>query len=199
MRHLHGLLHHHGYQVLGAGHNDDAIHRQRLKHVQRHVAGAGRHIHEHIIHIVPQGITPELLHHAADDRPAPDDRVRLVLQQQVHGHQLDAGGGGHGHDGVALRHGPAMDAEGLGDGGAGDVRVQNGGAIALPPQRHRQLAGDHGLAYAALAGHHAVDPTYAAAGAEGLFLKYVYFLALAAAFAAGAAIMGAIAHNRFSF
>ena len=54
---------------LGAGHNDDAIHWQRLKHVQRHVAGAGRHIHEHIIHIVPQGVAPELLHPAADDRP----------------------------------------------------------------------------------------------------------------------------------
>ena len=77
--------------------------------------------------------------------------------------------------------------------------VMSASRMALPPQRHRQLAGDHGLAYAALAGHHAVDLTYAAAGAEGLLFKYVGFLALAAAFAAGAAIMGAIAHNRFSF
>ena len=122
-----------------------------------------------------------------------------MSQQQVHAHQLNAGAALYRQDGVADGFGPAVDTEGAGNGGTGDVRVQNGHVVALTPHRHRQLAGDHGLAYAALAGHHAVDLTYAAAGAEGLLFKYVGFLALAAAFAAGAAIVGAIAHNRFSF
>ena len=135
----------------------------------------------------------------ADDGAAPDDGIGLVLQQQVHAHQLDAGAGDDRQNGVLSGHGPAVDTEGLGDGGAGDVGVQNGHIVAPALHGDGQLAGDHGLADAALAGHHAVDLTYAAAGAEGLFLKYVYFLALAAAFAAGAAIVGAIAHNRFSF
>ena len=75
----------------------------------------------------------------------------------------------------------------------------NGYVIALAPYGHRQLAGDHGLAHAALAGHDAVDFAYAAAGPQGLLLEYVGFLALTAAFAAGAAIMGAIAHCYVSF
>ena len=92
-----------------------------------------------------------------------------------------------------------MDTEGLGDGGAGDVGVQHGGAIALALHGHGQLAGDHGLAYAALAGHNAVDLAYPAALVEGLFLKYIGFLALPAALAAGTAIMGTFAHNNSSF
>ena len=89
--------------------------RDGLKDAQRHVAGARRHIDEEVVDI-PEDVGPELGDHAADDGAAPDDGICLMLQQQVHGHQLDAGGGGHGHDGVALRHGAAVDAEGLGDG-----------------------------------------------------------------------------------
>ena len=92
-----------------------------------------------------------------------------------------------------------MDAEGLGDGGAGDVGVQHGGTAAPALHSDGQLAGDHGLAHAALAGDHAVDLAHAAARMEGLLFKYVDFLALAATFAAGAAIMCAFAHNDNSF
>ena len=79
----------------------------------------------------------------------------------------------------------------------GELEERN--SILAKVDEKKYIHGDHGLAYAALAGHHAVDLTYAAAGAEGLLFKYVGFLALAAAFAAGAAIVGTFAHNRFSF
>ena len=44
-------------------------------------------------------------------------------------------------------HGVAMDAESLGDGGAGDIGVQNTHLIAPAAHGDSQLAGDHGLAY----------------------------------------------------
>lgn len=48
-----------------------------------------------------------------------------------------------------------MDAEGLGDGGTGDVGIQNADLMAPAAHGDRQLAGDHGLSDAALAGHDA--------------------------------------------
>ena len=120
-------------------------------------------------------------------------------RQQVHAHQLDARAGLHGDDGVLGAHGPAVDAEGLGDGGAGDVGVQYGGAEALALHGDGQLACDHGLAYAALAGDHAVDLAHPAALVQGLLFEYVCLLALSAAFTAAAAIMGTFAHRDISF
>jgi len=58
-----------------------------------------------------------------------------------------------------------------------------------------QLAGDHGLADAALAGHHAVYLADPAALSQGLDLEGAFTLALRAVFTAGAAIVGTIAHN----
>ena len=197
--HFHGLLHHHAHQLLGAGHDDDAVHRQGLEHVQGYVAGSGRHIHEHIVHVLPQHVPPELLHHAADDGAAPDDGVSLVLQQQIYAHQLDAGAGDDGEDGILGGRGPAMDTEGLGDGGTGDVGVQHRHIVAPALHGDGQLAGDHGLADAALAGHHAVNLADPAALPQGLDLEGAAPLALGAAFTAAAAIVGTIAHNQFSF
>ena len=141
----------------GAGHDDDAVHRQSLEHVQGHVTGSGRHIHEHIVHVLPQHVAPELLDHAADDGAAPDDGVGLVLQQQVHAHQLDAGAGDDGEDSVLGGGGPAMDTEGLGDGGAGDVGVENGGFKAAALHGNSQHRGDKAFAYAAFAADNADD------------------------------------------
>ena len=81
-----------------------------------------------------------------------------------------------------------MDAEGLGDGGAGDVRVQDAHPVAHPGHGDRQLGGDHALAHAALAADHADDVADHGMGVAGL----VQVLGLAAAVAAGGAVMGAL-------
>ena len=122
-----------------------------------------------------------------------------MLQQQVHAHQLDAGAGDDRQNGILGGHGPAVDTEGLGDGGAGDVSVQHGHIVAPALHGNGQLAGDHGLADAALAGHHAVNLADPAALPQGLDLEGAAALALRAAFTAAAAIVGTIAHNQFSF
>ena len=126
--------------------------------------------------------------------PPPDDRVRLIGQQQVGAHHLDAGFGHHGIQPRLTAHGLAVDAEGLGDGGAGDVGVQDAHLVAPAAHGDRQLAGDHGFAHAALAGHDAEH--FADVGLGMVLLQQgLGLLPLAAALAAGGAVMGAFAHN----
>ena len=88
-----------------------------------------------------------------------------------------------------------MYAEGLGDGGAGNIGVQYGHIVPLAAHGDGQLTGDHGLTNAALAGHNAVYLTYAAAVAQRLDLKGTAAFALGAALTATAAIMGTFTHN----
>ena len=94
--------------------------------------------------------------------------VGLVLQQEVDGHDLNTGLGFRGNQGVFRAHGPVMDAESLGDGGAGDISVQNTDLIAPAAHGNSQLAGDHGLAYAALTGYDTIDLAHMGVGMVGL-------------------------------
>ena len=89
---------------------------------------------------------------------------------------------------------PAVYAEDLGNRGAGDVRVQDSDLEAPAAHDDSQLAGDHGLADAALAGHHAVDLAHAGIGVV-LFQKRLGLLAFGTAFAAGGAVVGTFAHE----
>ena len=87
-----------------------------------------------------------------------------------------------------------MNAEGLGDGGTGDVGIQNAHLVAAAAHGDGQLAGDHGLADAALAGHDAID--FADLGLGMMLLQQgLRLLTFAAALAAGGAIMDAFAHD----
>ena len=153
--HLDGLSHDHAHQLLRAGHDDDAVHRQGLKNGQRHIAGSRRHVHKHEVHILPQDLLPELLDSPGNDRATPYHGGLLILQQQVDGHQLDAGAALHRVDGVFGAGGRAMDAEQLGDGRAGDVGIQHGGLVTHTAHRNGQHGAGHAFADAALAGYNA--------------------------------------------
>ena len=87
-----------------------------------------------------------------------------------------------------------MKAEGLGDGGAGDVGVQDAHGVATAAHGHRQLAAGHRLAHAALAGNDAVHLAHPGGGMM-LFQQGLGLLPLSAALAAGGAVMGAFAHG----
>ena len=192
-RHLDRLFYHHADQLLGRGHDDDAVQGDGLEDVQGYVAGAGRHIHKEIVY-VPDDVRPELGDHAADHRAPPDHGVGLVIQQEVDADELDAGLRLNREHAALVGHGPAVDAEGLGDGGAGDVRVQDAHLMPGAAGQDRQLAGDHGFADAALAGYDAVDLAYAGGGVVG-FQEGLGFGAFPAALAAGAAVVGAFCHS----
>ena len=195
--HLHRLGHDHGHQILGGGDDDDAIHRNALEHRQGHVAGSGRHIHEQIVHILPDHVGPELLHRARDDRAAPDHRVGGVIQQQVDGHDLDAGTGQGRVEAVFIGTLALGDAEGCGGGGAGDVRVQDAHTLALPGHAYRQQGGDGGLAHAALAGDHRDDLFDSGIGIQ--FRQKALRLAVSAVGAAAGTVAVARTHFNFSF
>ena len=197
--HLDGLFHDHTHQLLRSGDDDDPLDGQGLKHRQGHVAGAGRHIHIHIVHIVPQNLAPELLHRAGDHRAAPDHRVRLVLQQQVDAHHLQAAFGHGGQNAVLAALRAAVDAEGLGDGGAGDVGIQNGGLMAPQLGLGSQQGGDQGLAHTALAADNGVYVLDGSALGQRR-PQVLGILAGSAVFAAGGTIVGAVfsAHKQCS-
>ena len=156
-----------------------------------YVAGSRRHIHKQIV-AVPQNVRPELLHHAGNHRAAPDDGVGLIFQQQVDGHDLDPGPGLHGQQGVLRSHGVAVNAESLGDGGAGNIGVHNAHLIAAAAHGDCQLAGDHGFAHAALAGHNSVDLAHM--GVRVMGFQQRLRLPRGAALPAGGAVMCTLAH-----
>ena len=155
--HAYGLGHDHGDKLLRRGDDHDAVHRQGLEDRQGHVARSGRHVDEQIVDIFPHDVRPELLDGAGDDRAAPDDGVGLVREQEVDGHDLDAGAGAVGIQEVLAAHGAAVDAEGLRDGRAGDVGIEHGRLMAAALHLAGEQARHEALADAALAGHDGDD------------------------------------------
>ena len=154
--HLDGLADDHADQLLRAGHDDDAVHRQRLEHGQRHVAGARRHVNEQEIN-VPHDLLPELLDRARNDGATPDNGGLGVVEQQVDAHDFHAGTAGNRVDALAVTGGRALHAEQAGDGRAGDVGVQHAGLKAKAAHRDSQHGAGHAFADAALAGNDADD------------------------------------------
>src|SRR5699024_9635185 len=82
----------------------------------------------------------------------------------------------------------------LGNGGACDIGVQNGGLLAKLLHGHGQHGCDGALAHAALAADHGDDLLHMGIGV-GLSQK-ILLLAVGAAFAAACAIAGTITHGK---
>ena len=92
---------------------------------------------------------------ARDNRATPKDGIGFVLEQQVGAHDLDAVLGDLGQHEVA----EGMDmasahAEHFGDGGAGDVGVENANLVAAAGELGCDGARHKRLADASLAGKH---------------------------------------------
>ena len=140
--HLDRLFHDHRDQILRTGHNDDPVYRQGLKNGQRDISGSRRHIDEHIVHITPDNIRPELGHGPGNHRAAPDDGIGLVLEQQVDRHDLDTGAGLNRQDPQLIADRTGLEAEHLGNGRAGDIGVQHGDVMPAAAHLDRQHAAD---------------------------------------------------------
>ena len=189
--HVDGLVHDHADELLRRRDDDHARHRQGLEHRQRHIARSGRHIDEHIVHVVPLDVGPELGHGTGDDRAAPDDGVGLVREQEVDGHDLDAGAGAVGIQEVLAAHGAAVDAEGLRDRGARDIGIEHGRLMAAALHLAGEQARHEALADAALTGHDRDDFIDAGTGAQRLLHGFRLVL-VGAGFTAGRAVVRAV-------
>src|SRR5699024_9613666 len=93
--------------------------------------------------------------------------------------------------------GVLVDAEGTGDGGAGDIGVQNAHLLAPGGHGGGQRAGDGGLAHAALAADHGNHLFDVGVGIAGL-TEVVGLLTLAAVGAAAGAVVGTFTHGNIS-
>ena len=187
--HLHRLGDDHAHQVLGRGDHHNAVNGEGLEHGEGHVAGSRGHVHKHIVYISPDHVAPELLDGTGDDGAPPDHRVGLVLGEQVEAHDADAGLGLGGIDAQLAALGPGVDAEGGGDGGAGDVGVQHGHLLAHAAHGHRQGGGHQALAHAALAADHG-DDLSDVGQAVGGDVEVLGRSTLPAALTAGGAVVG---------
>ena len=103
--------------------------------------------------------------------------------------------GPRGQEVLVGPHAGLMDAEGLRDGGAGNVRVQDGAVVAAALHLGRHQGGDQGLAHAALAADDRDDLFDARALAQ--VLPEALRGALGAIFAACGAIVCTFAHVLF--
>ena len=134
----------HADELLRGGDDDDAIHREGLEYGKGDIAGAGGHIDEHEVHVLPVDIGPELADRPGNDRAAPDDGIAFLLQQQVDGHDLGTEAGDGGQHDLAEAFGLFPDAERLRDAGTGDIGIEDGGAVAQPLHTDGQQTGDEG-------------------------------------------------------
>ena len=104
-----------------------------------------------------------------------------------------------GIDAVGVSGKAAVDAEGLRNGRAGDVGVQNGHLVAALVHLGGEQAGDEGLAHAALAGHdadHMLD-IGALVGRQGGRASLSGAVAAAGDAAAGALVRAFFCHDSF--
>ena len=166
IRHVHGLRHDHGHEVLRRGDDDDTVDRKGLENGQRNIAGSWWHVDEHVVDVLPLNLRPELLHGLRDEGTTPDDRVGLVLEQEVRGHDFDAAGTSVRDHELAIRgnaNAVVRQTEGLRDGRAGDIRIEDRGLETGLVGTTGEERGDGGLTDTALAGNDADDLLYAAA------------------------------------
>src|SRR5699024_11738890 len=124
--HFIGFFDDHRNQILWGGNDNNAVDRNGLENGQRNVAGAWRHIDEHIVYLAPDNIAPELFNGTCNDRTSPDNRIIGVFQQEVYRHDLGAVFGQTRVDAQFIALCTAVDAEHLWNGWTGDVCVQNG-------------------------------------------------------------------------
>ena len=88
----------HGHLLGGAvrrRHDDGLGPRQQLSERDRHVARAGRHVHDQRVQLTPVDVGEELLERPVEHGPAPHHR-RVLVQEEADRHHLEVAA--HGRD-----------------------------------------------------------------------------------------------------
>ena len=160
-RHVRGALRDLLRGGLRSGDDHDLGARQELRHRQRDVAGAGRHVDDEVIGLAPVHVSEELLERLVQHRAAPYDRLVLTCKE-AHRDERDAVGVGR-HDHVVDDGGRPVDAEHARHREAPHVGVDGGDLVAALRERDREVGGNRRLADATLARR---DREHAGAGVD---------------------------------
>ena len=129
--------------------DDDLGAREELRHRQRDVAGAGRHVDDEVVGLAPVHVGEELLERLVQHRAAPDDRL-VLAGEEAHRDERDAVGFGRDDHVVDDGRRP-VDAEHARHREAPHVGVDRGDLVAALRERDREVGRDRRLADAALA------------------------------------------------
>ena len=156
LRHVRGALRDLLRRGLRRGDDDDLGARQELRHRERDVAGAGRHVDDEEVGLAPVHVGEELLERLVQHRAAPDDRL-VLAGEEAHRDQRHAVRVGR-HDHVVDDGRRAVDAEHARHREAPHVGVDRGDPVAPLRERDREVRGDRRLADAALARRDREDP-----------------------------------------
>ena len=191
--HVEGFPDDHLDELLRGHHDDRAADGNALEDGQRHIARSRGHVDEHDVDIVPDDVRPELKTCARNERSAPDDGVVIMIEQGVHGDELDPPLRRDGTNVSVRARGAVGDAEHLGDRGARDVRVDDGGAISSRCRPCRKQRGDEGFSDSPLSARDRNDALDVRAPMRG-FDERILFAGAAIAAASGT-IMRTIRHN----
>ena len=158
IRHVYSLRHDHGNKVLRRGDDDDTVDREGLENSQRNIAGSWWHVDEHVVDVLPLNLRPELLDGLCDEGTTPDDRVGLVLEQEVRGDDFDTVGTSVWNHELAIwgdADAVIRQTEGLRDGRTGDIGIEDRSLEAGLVGATGEEGGDGGLADTALTGNDA--------------------------------------------
>ena len=140
---------------------------------------------------MPDDVRPELFNGAADDRASPHDGIGLIFQQDVDGHDVDAGLGADRVDAGLIAGRLLLQTEDARDGRTGNIRIHDADIQAAALHDDRQKRRDHRLANATLARNNA-DHFLDRRQRMRLFVHVRRLLSGRTVAAAGAAIMRAV-------
>ena len=148
---------------LRRGHHHQFGVRQRLRHGNRHIAGAGRKIEQQHVRLAPPHIGQELLQRTLQSRSTPQNRT-VRPREHADRNQLHTPRG-HRHEHAVQIRRLRMHTEQARQGKTVDIRVDGGGIVAERRERGRKIRGHGGLAHTALAGrdgeHAGLDARFA--------------------------------------
>jgi hypothetical protein len=79
--HINSLFNDHRNKLLRTANDDNPIKRKALENGERYIARSGRHINEHIVHLIPNDLAPELLNSSCDYGTSPYYGLGLVVNK----------------------------------------------------------------------------------------------------------------------
>ena len=151
--HLDRFLDDHTHKILRRADYNYPVQRQPLHDRQRNIAGSWRQVYEHIIHIIPHDLAPELRNDTRNNGAAPKHRFLGGIQQKIHTDHLYPAWGSDRQHMISRGAHTLRYAERFRDRRPRKVGVKYRGAETTALGLRGEQARHHGFAHAALSAY----------------------------------------------